>query len=57
MEISGKSKPISADKDQGLVISITTNEKETTLTLFDSGVGMTREEIIDNLGTIAKSGS
>jgi len=38
-------------------ISITTNSKERTITLFDSGVGMTREEIISNLGTIAKSGS
>ena len=40
-----------------LEIQITTNSKERTITIFDSGVGMTREEIIDNLGTIAKSGS
>jgi HSP90 family molecular chaperone len=40
-----------------LFISITTNEKNKTITLFDSGVGMNREEIIDNLGTIAKSGT
>ena len=40
-----------------LYISITTNEKNRTVTLFDSGVGMTREEMIDNLGTIAKSGT
>ena len=38
-------------------MSIMTNEKERTLTIFDSGVGMTKEEITDNLGTIAKSGS
>lgn len=38
-------------------ISITTNEKEREITFFDSGVGMTRQEIIDNLGTIARSGS
>lgn len=42
---------------QGLYINIITNEKERTLTIFDSGVGMTREEVTDNLGTIAKSGS
>jgi HSP90 family molecular chaperone len=40
-----------------LFISITTNDKSRTITLFDSGVGMTREEMIENLGTIAKSGT
>ena len=40
-----------------LYISITTNDKNRTVTIFDSGVGMTREEMIDNLGTIAKSGT
>jgi len=40
-----------------LFISINTNDKNKTITLFDSGVGMTRQEMIDNLGTIAKSGT
>lgn len=38
-------------------MNITTNEKERILTIFDSGIGMTRDEVTDNLGTIAKSGS
>ncbi|CDW77637.1 molecular chaperone hsp90 [Stylonychia lemnae] len=40
-----------------LYINITTNSKDRELVLFDSGIGMSREEIMDNLGTIAKSGS
>ena len=38
-------------------IEISTNEKDRTITIYDSGIGMTRDEAIRNLGTIAKSGS
>jgi molecular chaperone HtpG len=38
-------------------IRIAVNEDERTLTVTDTGVGMTREELDSNLGTIAKSGS
>lgn len=40
-----------------LRIEIQTNDKERTISIFDSGIGMNRQEAIDNLGTIAKSGS
>jgi len=40
-----------------LFISINCNEKQKTITIFDSGVGMKRSDMIDNLGTIAKSGT
>lgn len=40
-----------------LFISINTNEKNKTVTIFDSGVGMNRNDMIENLGTIAKSGT
>ncbi len=38
-------------------ISITLDEAARTLTIADNGVGMTRDEVVQNLGTIARSGS
>jgi hypothetical protein len=40
-----------------LQIRITADEQAKTLTIEDTGVGMTREELVSNLGTIARSGS
>ena len=40
-----------------LEINITTDDTAGTITIQDFGVGMTRKELIDNLGTIAHSGS
>ena len=40
-----------------LAITITRDEKKRTLTISDNGIGMNREEMEENLGTIAKSGS
>ena len=40
-----------------LEISITTDEASNTLTITDTGIGMTKEEMVSNLGTIARSGS
>jgi len=45
------------DDNLELEIEITTDDKENTITIKDFGVGMTREELVQNLGTIAHSGS
>jgi molecular chaperone HtpG len=38
-------------------IDITTNLNERIISIYDSGIGMTRDQIVENLGTIARSGS
>ncbi|MEG1066553.1 MAG: ATP-binding protein, partial [Erysipelotrichaceae bacterium] len=40
-----------------LRVFITTNKENRTITIDDNGLGMSKEELEDNLGTIAKSGS
>ncbi|PHJ39725.1 hypothetical protein P378_01800 [Desulforamulus profundi] len=46
-----------ADGDLPLEITIELDDKNHTLTISDTGIGMTREELVQNLGTIAHSGS
>ena len=43
--------------DSEFKISIRANEGERTLTIRDNGIGMSRENLMENLGTIAKSGT
>ncbi len=40
-----------------LCVRVSVDKEKRTLTLSDNGIGMTRDEVIDNLGTIAKSGT
>ena len=45
------------DKEAPLEINISFDEEAHTLTITDSGIGMSKEELEENLGTIAHSGS
>lgn len=43
--------------DTELKIRISFDKEAKTITISDNGIGMSRDEVIDNLGTIAKSGT
>ncbi len=45
------------EPERELAVEVSTDEAAGTLTIADSGVGMTREELVENLGTIAHSGT
>ncbi|CAG9791894.1 unnamed protein product [Diatraea saccharalis] len=45
------------ETDRPLEIRLITDKQNRTLTFQDSGIGMTKDELISNIGTIARSGS
>ena len=45
------------EPERELRLTITTDEKARTLTIADAGIGMTRDEVVEYLGTIAHSGT
>src|SRR5438128_10218936 len=51
------SDPALYESDSDLNIKISFDEKAKTITISDNGIGMSRDEVIENLGTIAKSGT
>ncbi|WP_189535072.1 molecular chaperone HtpG [Paludibacterium paludis] len=49
--------PALLENDPELTIRVEFDKEARTLTIRDNGIGMSREEVIDHLGTIAKSGT
>jgi len=45
------------EEDIELKVKISYDKEARTITINDNGIGMTREEVIDHIGTIAKSGT
>ncbi|MGH7064602.1 MAG: molecular chaperone HtpG [Stellaceae bacterium] len=49
--------PALAESDTAYRVVLTPDKKARTLTIADNGIGMGRDELIENLGTIARSGT
>lgn len=47
----------SAQDSQEPAIEITVDKEQKTIRITDTGIGMTRQQVIDNIGTIARSGT
>jgi molecular chaperone HtpG len=45
------------ESDNELAIQVSFDKAARTITIVDNGVGMSRQEMVDNLGTIARSGT
>nr|ADO14474.1 hsp90 [Bemisia tabaci] len=49
--------PSRLESGKELYIKIIPNKNDRTLTIIDTGIGMTKADLVNNLGTIAKSGT
>jgi molecular chaperone HtpG len=45
------------ESDEALEIHVSYDKEARTITIADNGIGMSRQEVMDNIGTIAKSGT
>ncbi len=49
--------PTKLDSGKDLYIKVIPDKNSNTLTIIDTGIGMTKADLVNNLGTIAKSGT
>jgi molecular chaperone HtpG len=49
--------PHKLDSGKDLYIKIVPDKNSNTLTIYDTGIGMTKADLVNNLGTIARSGT
>ena len=57
LRFEGLTEPALLEEDPELAIQVEFDRAARTVTVSDNGVGMSRQEVIDNIGTIAKSGT
>lgn len=57
LRFEGLSDPALYENDSDLKIRVSYDKEARTITISDNGIGMSRQEVIDNIGTIAKSGT
>jgi molecular chaperone HtpG len=57
LRYEAQTRPELATSDQPFKIAITIDKPNRRLTVSDNGVGMSRDELVRNLGTIARSGT
>ena len=57
LRVESLTQPTLLGKDELFEIIIESDKEARTLTIHDSGIGMNRDEVIQNIGTIAKSGT
>ncbi|QJC33807.1 molecular chaperone HtpG [Enterobacteriaceae endosymbiont of Donacia provostii] len=57
LKFQALSKPDLYENNSNFKIQISIDKEKKLITISDNGIGMTRKEVIENLGTIAKSGT
>ena len=57
LRFKAQTEPALLEEGSELMIRLTADKKENTLEIADNGIGMTEAEVMENIGTIAKSGT